>query len=175
MRSRVYVTVGCPSVRLSTRLSVPLIDSSSGVRLVCCWARAPVADIDSWYCSRQPAANVGSVMSRAEGRGSSQTCLVTGVLIVVWEGVVYLQDQNVGKDSRTERSSGADEAADSAAQEGQRRRCAESRRTWEADRRRDDQRTGQRCCKCVCEIEDVHLMVAYRIVLCPQFIVTRLA
>jgi len=28
------------------RLSVTSIDSSSGVRLVCCWARAPAADID---------------------------------------------------------------------------------------------------------------------------------
>jgi len=31
----VYVTVRCPSVRLSVRLTVPSIDSSSDVRLVC--------------------------------------------------------------------------------------------------------------------------------------------
>ena len=34
MRSKVYVTVGCPSVRLS----VPSINRSSSVRWVCCWA-----------------------------------------------------------------------------------------------------------------------------------------
>ena len=33
MRSRVYVTVVCPSVRPSVCLSVPSVDSSSGVRL----------------------------------------------------------------------------------------------------------------------------------------------
>jgi len=35
----VYVTVGCPP-----RLSVPQIGSSSGARLVCCWAPARAAD-----------------------------------------------------------------------------------------------------------------------------------
>ena len=35
MPRRVYVTTGCPSVRLSARPSVPSIDSSSDVRRVC--------------------------------------------------------------------------------------------------------------------------------------------
>ena len=48
MRSRVYVTVG----RLSVRLYVPSIDSSSGMRLVCCERRRlPQISIDSWYAA----------------------------------------------------------------------------------------------------------------------------
>ena len=43
MRSRVYATVCCPSVRLS----VPSVDRSSGVRRrVCCWALCRQTSID---------------------------------------------------------------------------------------------------------------------------------
>jgi len=61
MRSRVYLTVRCPSVRLSVCSSVPSIDSSS--RSTFAAGRR-----------RRSAANAGSVMLRAEGRGSTQTC-----------------------------------------------------------------------------------------------------
>ena len=75
MRSNVYETVERPSVRPSVRRSVPLpsIDSSSGVRPVCCWApRGQEISVDSRR--RRSAANAGSVMLTAEGRGWTQTC-----------------------------------------------------------------------------------------------------
>jgi len=58
--------VGCPSVRPSVRLSVPSIDGSSDVRLVC-WYRS----IDA---ARARAAVACGVLLRAEEGGSSQTC-----------------------------------------------------------------------------------------------------
>jgi len=75
MRRRVYVTVGCPSVRLSP--SVPSsIDCSSGGRRVCCW-RLQQISIDSserraaWR--RRSAANAGSVLLRSDGGRSTET------------------------------------------------------------------------------------------------------
>ena len=57
-----------PNGPASVRLSVPSVDSSSGVRLVCCWApRRQVISIDSRR--RRSAANAGSVVLAAEGRG----------------------------------------------------------------------------------------------------------
>jgi len=73
MRRRVYVTVGCPSVRLSVPSS---IDCSSGGRRVCCW-RLQQISIDSserraaWR--RRSAANAGSVLLRSDGGGSTET------------------------------------------------------------------------------------------------------
>ena len=77
MRSRVYVTVGRPSVRPS----VPSIDSSNGGRRVCCWALCgQEISNDSWRAEgagcrrRRSAANAGSVMLTANGGGSKQAC-----------------------------------------------------------------------------------------------------
>jgi len=70
-----YVTVGCPSVRLSHRSTA----AAAGVgRLFCCWARASVADIDRQLrapcCKRRCSAeNGGSVMLRADGGGLTRT------------------------------------------------------------------------------------------------------
>ena len=41
-----HIVCGTYNSRVSVRLSVPSIDSSSGVRRVCCSARAPAAAID---------------------------------------------------------------------------------------------------------------------------------
>jgi len=76
MRSRIYLTVGCPSVRLS----VPQIDSSSGVRRVCCWARAPAAYIDRYLARLQPAFSSRCGPRHVESRG---TRLDTDLFIVV--------------------------------------------------------------------------------------------
>ena len=76
------------SVRLSVLFSVLSFDSSSGVRRVCCWAvcgqeislstesgghRAPRSNSAA---ARRSAANAGSAMLTAEGRGWTQTCYV---------------------------------------------------------------------------------------------------
>ena len=79
MRSRVYKTVRCPSVRLSVSQSVPTVERSSGVRRVCCWAPyAQKISIDGGKrptaatapqpgaAARRSAANAGNVMLTAE-------------------------------------------------------------------------------------------------------------
>ena len=69
MRSRVYVTVECPSVRLS----VPSIDSSSGVQRVCCWAPCGLEiAIDSRR--RRSVANAGSIVLTTEERSWPRSC-----------------------------------------------------------------------------------------------------
>jgi len=68
MQNRVFVTVGCPSVRLSLDLHQSL-NSNNGGRRVCCLAAGPC-------CRRRcSTANAGSVMLRADEGGSTQTCL----------------------------------------------------------------------------------------------------
>jgi len=64
----VYVTVG---VRLSVSQSVSSIDSSSDVQPVCCSSGAG----GRYRCCRRPSPAAGSVVLRAEVRGSTQTCL----------------------------------------------------------------------------------------------------
>jgi len=72
----VRIVCGAGSVycndRMSVRRSVPSIDSSSGVRLVCCWVRAPAADFDGQLQAPRVSANVGNVLLRAEWWGSTQ-------------------------------------------------------------------------------------------------------
>ena len=67
MRSRVYVTIGCPSVRLFG----PSFNRRCGVRRVCCRApRGQNTSIDSGGsqrpAARRSAANAGSVLLTAE-------------------------------------------------------------------------------------------------------------
>jgi len=69
---------------MSVRSSVPLIDSISDVRLVCHWVRAHAAYIDRQLPAPRTgcrsisagARAAGSVMLRAEVRGSTQSCFV---------------------------------------------------------------------------------------------------
>ena len=62
VRSRVYLTVGCPSVCLSVRPSVPSFDRSSYVRQVCCWA--PCGQEISPHSGGRPAATALSSKRR---------------------------------------------------------------------------------------------------------------
>ena len=73
MQSKVYVTVKCPSVRLSRR-------STAAAAYVWFAAERPASavfqlSIDICCRRRRSAANVGSVMLRAEVRGSTRTYL----------------------------------------------------------------------------------------------------
>ena len=72
IRSRVYLTIRCLSVCLSVciRLSVASIDSSSGVRRVCCWAPCG-QEISIDGCGRAVSA-VQQVPRRAYGAGAQQ-------------------------------------------------------------------------------------------------------
>jgi len=71
--------------RVSVRLSVSSIDSNSAaVGFAAERGRLQQILIDSWYArSRRSAANAGSVMLRAEGRGSTQTCRLRYTLLSV--------------------------------------------------------------------------------------------
>ena len=85
MRSGVYVTVGCPSVRPS----VCPVDRQQQRRAASWSGRLQQMSIDSWQaCSPRSAANAGSVMLRADGRGSTQTCLLLlnnlAVIIIIF-------------------------------------------------------------------------------------------
>jgi len=73
MRSRIYVTVGCPSVCLSHRSTVAAVSGGFAAER----GRLQHILIDTWRaCSPRSAADAGRVMLRAEGRGSTQTCLL---------------------------------------------------------------------------------------------------
>jgi len=64
---------GRASVRPSVRLSVPSIDSSSGVQRVCCWATSGLEiAIDSRR--RRSAANAGSIVLTTEERSWPRSC-----------------------------------------------------------------------------------------------------
>jgi len=71
--------------RVSVRLSVSSIDSNSAaVGFAAERGRLQQILIDSWYArSRRSAANAGSVILRAEGRGSTQTCRLRYTLLSV--------------------------------------------------------------------------------------------
>ena len=73
MRSRVYVAVRRPSVRPSVRLYIPSIAG----RFAAERRRLQQISIDICvvtYRRRRSAANAGSVILRADGGGSPQTC-----------------------------------------------------------------------------------------------------
>jgi len=83
MRSRVYVTVGRPSVRLSVcpvdcqqqqRPAVLLLSAD-----VCSRYQSTAAGVAIWR--RRSAAKAGSVMLRADGGDSTQTCSLINLLI----------------------------------------------------------------------------------------------
>ena len=78
MRSRVYVTLGCPSVLLSVCLS-----RQSTAAAACGWFTAECPSGAAYQESsdvccrrRRSAANAGSVLLRAGGQGSTQTCFL---------------------------------------------------------------------------------------------------
>jgi len=70
---RVYVTVWCPSVRLSVCLSVPAIDRCSSVRRVCCRGTGGQrVSIDC--CTAHSSKCASSVTFIADVEGSAKTC-----------------------------------------------------------------------------------------------------
>ena len=66
----------CLSVCLSLRLSVPSINSSSGVRRVCCWAPCGQEISINSAAARRSAANADSVTFTAAVGGWSLTCFI---------------------------------------------------------------------------------------------------
>jgi len=83
MRSRIHITVGCPS----DCLSVPSVDLCSSVRCVCCWVprgqeisidRSNSAAAARCTAARRSSANASSVVFTAAVEGWTQTCYVHG-------------------------------------------------------------------------------------------------
>ena len=104
----VYVTVGCPSVCLS----VPSIDSSSGVRLVCCWAQAPAADIDRQLARGAGAQQQTRAASCCEPRDEAQHGLVNySVLSACWSRTTTTILELIGPRRRAAAATSRDEGS----------------------------------------------------------------
>jgi len=79
--NRIYVTVGCPSVRLSVcPIYRPLCAAAAGLLL---WARS-ARGIDRLLHGRRSAANASSVTLSADAGSWTQTCYIKQLTDVAW-------------------------------------------------------------------------------------------